>query len=110
MKKYYCFIAFFNFILGYILFYVLIPWVINFIYIAKSFGWIIDPTLDDGLLLPFLILGTFTSGLYFFILISINIILWKKVSMKKSQYVFFILVLFILGFLSFSCYKGRKYI
>jgi len=101
MKKYLWLAGLINFLLGALSFFVLALWIMSFIYIAEAFGWIIDPTLDDGLLLLFLFLAIIISGIYFPILIFTNINLWKRVNMKKLHYLLFTSIILLFGLSSF---------
>jgi len=101
LKKYLWFAGLFNFVLGCLSFFVLALWFMSFMYIAEAFGWIIDPTLDEGLLLVFLFLSIVASGIYFPVLISINIKLWKKVNIRNLNYILFNSGILIIGLSSF---------
>lgn len=73
--------------------------VLLYLYIAEALGWPLDPTLEDGLLIPVLIATTIASLLYFSVTVFTNIYLWKKTRLKKSYFLIIILVAFSLGVL-----------
>ena len=101
MKKYYCYVGLLNFISGCLLFFVLSLWLMSFIYIADALGWILDPTLDEGLLSIFLMLALSASLLYFPVLILTNMKLSRKVNLSDIYYALLAVTLLILGFTSF---------
>ncbi|AOT70605.1 hypothetical protein Gferi_14110 [Geosporobacter ferrireducens] len=96
---YILFSGLFNFIFGGLFFFVALSWMMTFMYVAESFGWIIDPTLDEGLFVVFLILSIFLSAIYLPALIFVNKNLWTKLQMKKLNFITFIFIFFILGVL-----------
>ena len=73
----------------------------TFMYIAEPLGWIIDPTLDEGLLGAFMILSIAASVVYFPTLIFVNKLFWTKLQMEKLNFFTLISIFFILGFASF---------
>ncbi|MPW27222.1 hypothetical protein GC105_15745 [Alkalibaculum sp. M08DMB] len=101
MNKYFWLACILNLVLGALSFFVLALLIMSFIYIADALSWIIDPTLDEGILLLLLILSITISGIYFLILIFTNINLLKKIDMKKSHYIIFTLVILIFGLSTF---------
>lgn len=101
MKKYYCYAGLFNYISGCLLFFVLSLWLMSFIYIAEALGWIMDPTLDEGLLSIFLILALTVSLIYFPALIVTNMKLSRKISLGDIQYALAAVTVLIIGFASF---------
>lgn len=103
MKTLYILMAgLFNFVFGFLLYFVFILWFMSFLYIADAFGWVIDPTLDEGLLLFFLLLAITASGIYFPILILVNSFFRKKIDIKKLHYVLLNSSILIIGLLLFS--------
>lgn len=101
MKKYYWYAGLLNFISGCLLFFVLSLWLMSFIYIADALGWIMDPTLDEGLLSIFLILALSVSFLYFPVLILTNMKLSRKVNLNDIHYALLAVAILVLGFTSF---------
>lgn len=102
MKTLYVLISgLFNFIFGFLFFFVGASWLMTYIYIGESLGWIIDPTLDEGLLVVFMILSIVSSAIYFPTLIFVNKNFWTKLQMKKLNFITFMSIIFILGFASF---------
>lgn len=101
MKKNLWFAGIFNFVSGILSFFLVFLWIMSYIYIAEAFGWIIDPTLDEGLLFVFLVPAIISSGIFFPILISNNIKFWKKINIKKLHYILFSTGILILGLFSF---------
>lgn len=89
-----------NFFYGYLLQYILILYVLLYLYIAEAFGKTLDPSLDDGLLLPVLIGTIILSLSYFSVIIFTNRFVWKRTKIKKSYFVVSVLLIFSLGILS----------
>ncbi|HHW37104.1 MAG TPA: hypothetical protein GXX18_07700 [Bacillales bacterium] len=92
----------FNFIFGSLFFFIVAFCLMTFMYIAQAFDWILDPTLDEGGLVFFLILTLCASAIYFPILIFGNIYFKEKLQIKKLKFIAFISVIFLIGFF-FAC-------
>lgn len=96
----------FNFIYGYLLQYILILYVLLYLYIAEAFSKTLDPSLDEGLLLPVLIGTIVVSLVYFSAIIYSNRFIWKRTQIKKIYFMVIVLVMFTTGILS----NGEKLI
>jgi hypothetical protein len=92
--------AVFNFLFGYLFQYIFVLYVILYLYIAEALGWNLDPTLEKGLLIPFLIATIVSSLIYVSTIMFTNKYLWKKSHLKKSYFLVIIIVIFSLGVLS----------
>lgn len=101
MKAIYILSGLFNFIFGCLFFYIFLLWMMGFLYIANGLNWIMDPTLDEGLLLPLLFITFVASVLYFPILIYANSQFSKKVGLNKARYIIFTMIIFSLGLFTF---------
>jgi hypothetical protein len=78
----------------------LVLFVLLYLYIAEALGRTLDPTLDEGLLIPVLIITIAASVVYFSIMILTNIYIWKKTPIKKFYFILIIFLSFLLGFIS----------
>jgi hypothetical protein len=89
MSKFYWFSGLLNFIFGCLLFFVLSLWLMSFIYMAEISGWIVDPTLDEGLLPIFLFLSSGASLICLPLFVLFNTKLWNKVHLNRVKYAMF---------------------
>ncbi|ANC77331.1 hypothetical protein ABE65_011160 [Fictibacillus phosphorivorans] len=89
----------FNLIFGYLFHYLFILFVLLYLYIAEALGWSLDPTLEEGLLIPVLFLTIVISIIYFSIIVLTNVCVWKKTKIKKIHFLFIIILTFSAGFI-----------
>jgi hypothetical protein len=74
--------------------------VLLYLYVAEALGRTLDPTLDEGLLIPVLFITISASVVYFSIIVLTNLYIWKKTQMKKIFFILIIFLSFSLGFIS----------
>ncbi|MGD6818767.1 hypothetical protein [Metabacillus sp. 84] len=86
-----------NILAGFLFLYLSILWMITFMYAAEAFGWTLDPTLDEGLLLPCLMLSGTAIIFYFPALIMGNRHLRSKGKLGKPYDVLYFVMMFAIG-------------
>lgn len=86
----------FNLLLGWLMIFLLVLWMMCFLYIAEEFGYTLDPTLDEGLLPVFLVIALFASVLYGLLAVIGNRFLLKRTGLSKSTSIWLASLLIVL--------------
>ncbi|WP_369734618.1 hypothetical protein [Metabacillus sp. JX24] len=84
-----------NFLFGSVFQYMFVLFVILFLYVSEALGYTLDPTLEKGLLIPFLFITAAAGFVYFSAVILTNMYYRKKIKLKKTHFL-------LLTFLFFS--------
>jgi len=74
--------------------------VLLYLYVAEALGRTLDPTLDEGLLIPVLFITIAASVVYCSIIVLTNKYIWKKTKIKKFYFILIIFLSFSFGIIS----------
>lgn len=105
MLRHWCWSGVVNLLLGFSLIFVIGPWFMTVMYVGDAFGWIVDPTLDEGLLLPFLLLALAASGIYLPALVLANTSLRRKLDASRVRYFLFAAGMNVLGLVALPVWR-----
>ncbi|ADU28520.1 multidrug resistance protein [Evansella cellulosilytica DSM 2522] len=87
-----------NLLFGYILVkYLLIVYLLFFLSFTQLIGWNLDPTMEEGLFFPMLIISLLVTALYFIPLTLLNIKVYCILRVTKVNYIMGIVLLIIIG-------------
>jgi len=90
-----------NLLFGSVFFLVLILWIFGLSFTAQDLGIIlVDPSLDSGTGLPFLLIAILGTFLYFPIPFFYNRSIYKKLLISKTKFYSLFITAFTVGFLS----------
>ncbi|MFA9556542.1 hypothetical protein ACERII_04440 [Evansella sp. AB-rgal1] len=87
-----------NILFGYILAkYVLIVYLLFFLSFTQLIGWNLDPTMEEGLFFPILVISLLVTALYFIPLTLLNIKVYRVLKVTKVNYIMGVVLLIIIG-------------
>jgi hypothetical protein len=109
MKRHLLTAALFNTVMGGLSFFLIAAWGMSIIYIADTLNWIMDPTLEEGMLFAFLLIAFAVSAIYFPTLILANAGLRKGTTLSKLQYAGFAAAMLLFGLAAFYFIILNKY-
>ena len=89
-----------NFLFGYVFQYMFVLFVILFLYISEALGYPLDPTLEKGLLVPFLFITAAAGLVYFPTVILTNMYCRKKIEWKWTPFLLLTFLFFSSGVFS----------
>ncbi|WP_347548287.1 hypothetical protein ABFG93_12100 [Pseudalkalibacillus hwajinpoensis] len=102
-NQYFLLAVLFHFIAGCFSFLILDLWVMVLIYVGDLMGFINDPTLDEGLLLFFLLTALVASAIYFPIVVFTSIYLRSRLQITKARYLLIMFGIFLLSLVLTFC-------